>query len=465
MSEKPPLPRLARRAGVAIAATAALTCSLVLPGQITVWLLAGARTYRDLLDASALDGWLSLALGAAALLCWLVAGIWFFRWLTAARANIERIPGVTPRYRRDWVVPAWFLPVANLVLPALVVAEVARASGVRRAGLLVWSWWAAFLAWLAILVVPAVGSGARARQGVAFFVIGDQVDPELRAQFIATHRPQYDVVLPALAVLAVAAVLAIVMIRSVTAAQAGGTELDAPSAPAFVPLRRLATLTTVAVVGVTAVLLSPAWLPASPSVTCDGTAAPCLGAYVDAAPGRETTAVAVAVVDEARFDPATPLGLAAWSLIVGGVAIFLWWLARARRNLDTLPGAVPRFRAGWSLGAWFIPAAGPVVGAMVVSDVARESHPPDPAAAAGTVGTPARYEAVRLVWVWALVAMAWPATYPPLWADLPAQPPTVGWPQTAVVIVLAALLAVAVVRRVTAAQHRRAADPAPPPAA
>lgn len=79
----------------------------------------------------------------------MLAGVAFLRWLYLARRNLDRIPGARARYRPDWTVIAWLVPLVNLVLPALVVADVARAGarGVARTRrtALVWAWWACFL--------------------------------------------------------------------------------------------------------------------------------------------------------------------------------------------------------------------------------------------------------------------------------------------------------------------------------
>ncbi|MBB5872656.1 hypothetical protein F4553_006090 [Allocatelliglobosispora scoriae] len=86
----------------------------------------------------------------ASLLLVLASGVLFLSWLGRARRNVADLPGARPTYSPGWTVGAWFIPLANLILPALVIADIASASAVPgrfpRRGLLavVWGWWACF---------------------------------------------------------------------------------------------------------------------------------------------------------------------------------------------------------------------------------------------------------------------------------------------------------------------------------
>lgn len=472
-----PLGKLARMTGVQLTVTTVLTYLLVVPGQITDWQLANVRTYDQVADALALNRVLTMVFGAVAVTSWLVAASLFLRWLVRARDGIESSPGAAPpRYKRGWAVAGWFLPVANLVLPALVVDEVAHASGVRRAGLLVWSWWLALVGWVAILVTLLVSPNGHTGQSVVLYQNGSDIDPQWRAAVVELYSPGYEMVLLMFVVLTAAAILGVLVVRAITVAQVGRVDgAEEASSPPFQPLRRPALLATAAVVTVTGILLSPALVPEPDPIDASDIshsgAFTMPGEVLDGGDGNGqgdralivvSVAVGAASATPTIFDPFTSLGLVGWSLLAGGSACFLWWLARARRNLDAFPDAVPRFRASWSVAAWFVPGAGPVLVGMVVSDIARESHPAAPGDAAGPINTPARYEAVRLVWAWLLVSLMWSLTYPPLWEAMrPLRPPTVGWLPTTILLVVAALLAIAVIRRVTTAQHRRTTDPAP----
>ena len=83
----------------------------------------------------------------------LVAAVAFLIWLHRARRGAEALGG-EQRHGRGWVIGAWFVPFANLVLPVRIVADVYRASApptVARpvpAGLVA-AWWATAVgAWL-----------------------------------------------------------------------------------------------------------------------------------------------------------------------------------------------------------------------------------------------------------------------------------------------------------------------------
>lgn len=94
----------------------------------------------------------AIVLGVATLVN-LVAAVTFLFWLYRARLNAEALGG-EQRHGRGWVIGAWFVPFANLVLPARVVADVFRASVTRAAArpvsaAPVAAWWATAVgAWL-----------------------------------------------------------------------------------------------------------------------------------------------------------------------------------------------------------------------------------------------------------------------------------------------------------------------------
>lgn len=80
---------------------------------------------------------------------------------------------------------------------------------------------------------------------------------------------------------------------------------------------------------------------------------------------------------------------------LAGAVAFIAWLYRARRNLDGMPDARPRWSPGWTVAGWFIPVLNLVLPYLVVVDIVRESAPP------------ARSRLVRLVGAWWLVLVAW----------------------------------------------------------
>ncbi|RJL22811.1 DUF4328 domain-containing protein [Bailinhaonella thermotolerans] len=91
---------------------------------------------------------------AATVACFLV-------WVWRARRSAELYGFAPQRLARGWAVAAWFLPVANLVLPVLVLDDLWRASapgGDRRAWhTLLAAWWASWLALLAVALAGPLG--------------------------------------------------------------------------------------------------------------------------------------------------------------------------------------------------------------------------------------------------------------------------------------------------------------------
>jgi hypothetical protein len=86
----------------------------------------------------------------------LAAGACFIVWSYRARRNVDRLPGSQPYWPTGFTIGAWFIPLANLVLPCLVVADIARNSvdprdsrGRRAMTALAAAWWSsAFVALL-----------------------------------------------------------------------------------------------------------------------------------------------------------------------------------------------------------------------------------------------------------------------------------------------------------------------------
>lgn len=68
-------------------------------------------------------------------------------WAYRLHRYVDAVRGVDPG-RPAWTTPlGWLVPVANLVLGPLALARVAaRASGTRLPAVLVWAWWAGFVA-------------------------------------------------------------------------------------------------------------------------------------------------------------------------------------------------------------------------------------------------------------------------------------------------------------------------------
>lgn len=66
-------------------------------------------------------------------------------WLWRCHTNLEAFEHTDPRWRPGWTIGAWFIPLANLILVPLVIADVARNSArheadAARAVVAVWVW-------------------------------------------------------------------------------------------------------------------------------------------------------------------------------------------------------------------------------------------------------------------------------------------------------------------------------------
>jgi hypothetical protein len=87
-----------------------------------------------------------------AVLISMAAAIVFIVWLSRARDNAERLSPGQMRLAKGWAAGAWFVPVANLVLPVIVVMDVWRASAPPGrpdgAGLVALWWTVAVGTWL-----------------------------------------------------------------------------------------------------------------------------------------------------------------------------------------------------------------------------------------------------------------------------------------------------------------------------
>jgi hypothetical protein len=107
------------------------------------------------------------------LLAMLIAAIPFIMWLFRSHRNLPALRAAPLTFSPGWTIAAWFIPLANLVVPYLVVQEVYRGSNPAGAGdrldrlgsgsLLVMLWW--FL-WVAANVVSTVGVIMITSQGI-----------------------------------------------------------------------------------------------------------------------------------------------------------------------------------------------------------------------------------------------------------------------------------------------------------
>jgi hypothetical protein len=106
-----------------------------------------------------------------AVLVAMAAAIVFIVWLSRARDNAERLSPGPMRLAKGWAVGAWFVPVANLVLPVIVVMDVWDASappGRPKGAGLVGLWWAVAVGtWL---LSPVAGLSRSLMQDDGYYV-------------------------------------------------------------------------------------------------------------------------------------------------------------------------------------------------------------------------------------------------------------------------------------------------------
>ncbi|MFG1797645.1 DUF4328 domain-containing protein [Nocardia sp. NPDC049149] len=156
--------------------TAVLSGTVVIGPALIAIAAPKYQAVRDAPDGSAaqeaaVDAWAPLTLLGIAVWAFtlFLAGVSFLAWLWRARLTAERMAPGGHLLKRGWTIGGWFVPLANLILPALVVGDVHRASRTpAHAGgatasysLLVAGWWLSWLTtwiwtWLALLLLQPV---------------------------------------------------------------------------------------------------------------------------------------------------------------------------------------------------------------------------------------------------------------------------------------------------------------------
>jgi hypothetical protein len=134
----------------------------------------------------------------------LVAGVVYLMWLGKARRNLMEFKGEERAYGPGWTLGAWIIPLANLVMPALVTADIARGSTTdparqRRLVTIVWVWWACYLGnTLAVFgvndpqvlnLVRLLASAAYLAAGVLVIVLMYKVTAAQQERFSAITEP------------------------------------------------------------------------------------------------------------------------------------------------------------------------------------------------------------------------------------------------------------------------------------
>ena len=267
-------------------------------------------------------------------------------WACRCFRNVGALGAANLRWSPGWAACGWFVPLANLAIPYLVVRElwVASAGGGRPPALvLAWGWgWIARIALIAALYCI-----------VSLYFIIPQVSYLSTALGLAIF-----------AVVVISSdVLSVLLVYRLTALQ-GDRARQAPQlgeAPLAAWARPYARTRTHAI-----------WAAAAIAVAA-------LAGLV-----MLLVNVAVRVLTGLPLEAGPPAAIVTWvealavsslaSLAAGPVAVALW-VYRAYRNLPVLGSGPPRWSPGWAAGGWFVPVANFVLPYLVVSELWAVSRP------------------------------------------------------------------------------------------
>ncbi|WP_433117813.1 DUF4328 domain-containing protein [Micromonospora sp. CA-246542] len=213
-------------ASVAVGATAVLYLVVALSPLIGMALArrAMADDDPDLLLGAVL---VEVVAGLAMTVVYLTAAVLVIIWTWRARKNTDAFPGALPTLGAGWAIAGWLVPFANFVVPARVVAGVARDSLWRRfTPTLVSVWWCSWL-------VFSVGERLSSRVGdKAYAKLPETPFNDAGYQAYVDHYRDSLLrnALPALGC-AVAAVTLILLIHRISAAQEARIARAAPAWP------------------------------------------------------------------------------------------------------------------------------------------------------------------------------------------------------------------------------------------
>jgi hypothetical protein len=118
--------------------------------------------------------------------CWVLVVVGSAMWLHRAAANLPALGGSELRFTPGWAVGWWFVPLANLVLPVLIMTEIWRASDPSAGitdrlarsklpfSLVILVCWMAWLALIVLLVLTTIfpGTAFTNQQKFVLFTVG-----------------------------------------------------------------------------------------------------------------------------------------------------------------------------------------------------------------------------------------------------------------------------------------------------
>jgi hypothetical protein len=103
------------------------------------------RADRFQLTEREVDDWLARIESVSAIAVWgaLISFISLVTWLSRSVDNTPSLGGGIARRGPRWAIGAWFIPIANVVMPALIIRDLARRIGpeCQGRGVLVLVWW------------------------------------------------------------------------------------------------------------------------------------------------------------------------------------------------------------------------------------------------------------------------------------------------------------------------------------
>jgi Domain of unknown function (DUF4328) len=288
-------------------------------------------------------------------------GITFIGWTRASYVKTQRLGATDLRYSPTWAVLAWFIPLANLVIPKQIMNDVWRASDpalpahgetgwkMNRVNWLVDLWWIAF-------VVAAFGLNISTT---------DRQDLEgLTRDLILT-----DIAFIAAAVLAIIVVIGLsrrISKRTKIVAEATGVTDDQKAAalvgtgtkhPDWKPLERLGNVLRI---------VFYVWIVFQAGALLSDTLELRMLSHPLSITFEEGTA---------NDDRQRSIAIIQIIFLLVTAIIFLTWFRRAYRNLPALGAHKLRTKKGWAVGSWFVPLLNLVRPKQIADDIWRASHP------------------------------------------------------------------------------------------
>lgn len=120
----------------------------------------------------------------------LIVAVVFIMWMWRAAKNNEALGRQQPRFRPGWAIGGWFIPLANLVIPVLIMQDLWRGSDqsiprgdmrwkiADRSALVGWWWGLLFASRVFNAIGNSIGDNGgltNLRQGIAIQTVGTAI--------------------------------------------------------------------------------------------------------------------------------------------------------------------------------------------------------------------------------------------------------------------------------------------------